>query len=174
MMKQVEVYKKEADTISEKFKATKKRIDDILENNKYSDINQAIYILRNCIEDLSSQKQGIKNLLKNMKNYLEENKDERSGATVSLVCSIIQLGFGIIGGIVTFGAVSAFYIGMAIGNGVSVVIKSVNFGLLQKNIEELKESIKKAEKEEKEINKQLNRVKTFLEENEEGNAVFYW
>ena len=171
-LKEIKQVKSEVETIYENFKKQKEKINNILNKNGYNDIFTSNETIDFCISEINESKNQLKKIIERMQNYIKESQDDQEKHAIGLASSILNIGIGVIGGILTGGALAAFYIGTAIGNGINTIINGVNIGLLEKCINESKRIIEMVESIEDEIDEFLWDTRKILNECKDINVSF--
>lgn len=165
--------KKDVKTIAEGFRIQKEIILKQLIKEGHKNINRSNLIIENCITEINFYKKRIMDLICNINRYISKNKNEELSHGLCLASSLIYLGIGIAGGILSGGVLAAVYIGGAIGHGINGIIFGVNIGLLEMNNSKLKKIMENAEKVEDEIDKELWKIRKILNENKEVVILYY-
>ena len=171
-MEKIKGFEKAVDEINKRFQEHKKIVDEKLESNKSRDIENLNSTIEICIEYIKHDKIDIIELIKQIKDCLDECKLMEKEKIAKIIASIIQAGVGVVACILTGGISCILYIGGALLNGATVVLEGININHLKTNIKELERILKKANDLEKEIDEELERIANILKENNDSIPSF--
>lgn len=163
-------YGKQLERIEKNFNEHRKQIHEDLDN---CDFKQYDIILKDGIEKIERDENDLKQIMREIDNYIREVDAKKKAQVSSIIGGIAQVGIGIIGGIVTGGVSSAIYFASSGLNAISVIIRGINIDKLKDLNKDLKSYKEKADILHGEIYKELNELKTMLKQDQEAAPVYF-
>lgn len=163
-------YEKEINKIEEEFYNDRKKIHADLNS---CDISQYDKILREGIEKIENHEKKLRYIIIGINKYIEEVETKKGRQISSIIGGIVQLGIGIVGGIVTGGVASAIYFASSGLNAISVIISGVNIDKLKDLNKKLLSYKKKADSLHNEIKKEIHELNSSLKEDQEAAPIYF-
>ena len=162
----IPIYKDRLKETYSTFIRHKEEISIILNLQNIS-IREMNIIIDGKVKDIQNDKNEIIKLIAEITESINRCKEIKSEETGNLVSSIIQTCFGIIGGIATGGVTAGIYYTSSVINALSSIGHGVNINNCIDTINDLNKVLLEAKEKEKEIDKEIERLKEFFKENKE-------